>query len=123
MEDPGSKKKRDAIAGTPKYSFLLLVCVYLSACATWVLPPIGKVLPAMAVVILVMFSLKVVFNLRACTIAYVECKYRGLKKGEGFVSWFLDGIVDLRCSRACPFLLVTAIIIVALQCRNYHLSS
>ena len=119
MTDLGSKKKR--VVGTPKYSFLLLACIYLSVCAAWVFPPNGRVLPAMVVVVLVLLSVKVAFNLRACTIAYVECKCRGLKRGGGVVSWLLDGIVDLRYSRACPFLLAAAGTIFALQCNNYRL--
>ena len=46
--------------------------------------------------ILIFFTIKIIFNYRKCTISYLECKLRGVKKEKGYLYRFLDGIVDLR---------------------------
>ena len=41
-------------------------------------------------------SFKVITNYRICSVAYLECKIRDVKRNESFVNQFLDPIVDLR---------------------------
>ena len=50
-------------------------------------------------VCLVLFiSLKIFFNYRRCTLSYLECKLRNVKKEEGYLNNFLNEIIDLRYS-------------------------
>ena len=62
--------------------------------------------PGVYVVILVFFLVKAVFDVRKCTVSYVECKLRGVPKEEGYVNSFLDGIVDIRNDHATLALLL-----------------
>lgn len=39
---------------------------------------------------------KVLFNYRKCTISYLECKIRGVKREDGYLNCLLDGLVNLR---------------------------
>ncbi len=41
-------------------------------------------------------SFKVITNYRVCSVAYLECKLRDIKRKESYVNQFLDPIVDLR---------------------------
>ena len=41
-------------------------------------------------------SMKVITNYRVCSVAYLECKLRGVKRSDSFMNKFLDPIVDLR---------------------------
>lgn len=43
-------------------------------------------------------SFKVISNYRTCSVAYAECKLRGIKRKESYVNQFLDPIVDVRYS-------------------------
>jgi hypothetical protein len=44
------------------------------------------------------FLLKWLTNYRKCTISYIECKLRGVKKEEGFIYNLLEPIIDLNKS-------------------------
>jgi hypothetical protein len=41
---------------------------------------------------------KMVANYKKCTISYLECKIRGVKRQEGILASILDHVVDLRDS-------------------------
>ena len=43
-------------------------------------------------------SFKVIFNYRICSVAYMECKLRDIKRDESYVNQFLNPIVDTRYS-------------------------
>lgn len=53
-------------------------------------------LPDTYFVITIFFLFKMIVNYRKCTVSYIECKIRGVKKEEGYVQNLLDGIVDIR---------------------------
>ena len=69
------------------YSYLILG-VYLSFIQTY-----WKNLYLLA---LAFCSFKVITNYRICSVAYLECKMRNVKRKESYVNQFLDPIVDLR---------------------------
>lgn len=46
--------------------------------------------------LILFFAFKMIFNYRKCTISYLECKLRGVKKENGYLNRFMDGIIDLR---------------------------
>ena len=37
-----------------------------------------------------------IFNYRKCTISYIECKIRKVKREEGYLNKFINSILDLR---------------------------
>ena len=47
-------------------------------------------------ILLLFCTFKVTTNYRVCSVAYMECKVRGVKREESLMNQFLDPIVDLR---------------------------
>jgi hypothetical protein len=60
------------------------------------------------VLILMFMALKVIFHYKKCTISYLECRLRGVKKEQGYIYRFLDGIIELRHSIHFPITLILA---------------
>ncbi len=68
---------------------------------TYLLYGISLIISNKEVSILYLFLLlfccfKVTTNYRVCSVAYLECKLRKIKREESIVNKFLDPIVDLR---------------------------
>jgi hypothetical protein len=51
------------------------------------------------VVILYYIAFKMVFNYKKCTVSYIECKIRNVKKEDGYIYRFLDQFINLRHCR------------------------
>lgn len=48
-------------------------------------------------ILLILFSIiKTTLDYRVCSVAYAECKIRGVKRDKSYVNMFLDPIVDVR---------------------------
>lgn len=48
---------------------------------------------------------KIIMNYYQCTISYIECKIRDVKKEEGYLFNFLNNFIELRNSKYFPILL------------------
>jgi hypothetical protein len=48
-----------------------------------------------AVVLLFYLLIKWLSDYRKCTISYLECKFRGVKKEQGYLNGYLEPIVNL----------------------------
>lgn len=48
------------------------------------------------VAVLVLLGLKIVTGYSLCTVAWLECKVRRVKRGDGYLNRFLDGLLCLR---------------------------
>ena len=46
--------------------------------------------------LLIFFIFKWIFNYRKCSISWLECKIRGVKREKGYLNIFLDSIIDIR---------------------------
>jgi len=55
-------------------------------------------IPYIYILIIGFPMVKALFDYRVCSVAYAECKLRGIKREESLVNKFLDPIVDLRFS-------------------------
>lgn len=55
-------------------------------------------IPLIYITIIGFPMVKALFDYRICSVAYAECKLRGIKREESLVNSFLDPIVDLRYS-------------------------
>lgn len=55
-----------------------------------------KELSILYLFLLLFCCFKVTTNYRVCSVAYIECKVRKIKREESIVNQFLDPIVDLR---------------------------
>ena len=47
-------------------------------------------------VILLYFTIKILINYRKCTISYIECKIRNVKKEKGYINNFFNDLFDIR---------------------------
>ena len=73
---------------------LLFVYIYLIIGIFMIL--FNKELPLFYLFCLAFCSIKVITNYRVCSIAYLECRVRDIKRDKAFMNRFLDPIVDLR---------------------------
>ena len=62
--------------------------------------------------ILIFFLVKMIFNYRKCTISYIECKLRNVKKDHGYINNFVNQIIDTRETNSCIFIYIYAFIII-----------
>ena len=75
---------------------MILLIVYLFLFLGLILISNDINIPRTYIGLLLFFLIKLVFNYRKCTISYIECKLRKVKKEQGYLNSFLDQILDLR---------------------------
>ena len=63
--------------------------------------------------------LKTTLEYRVCSVAYTECKLRGVKRDKSIVNKFLDPIVDLRYTNHIYPLFITGYILIYLSLVKY----
>jgi hypothetical protein len=59
-------------------------------------------------ILLMFFTLKIILYYKKCTISYIECKLRGVKKEQGYLYRLLDGIISVRHTIHFPILFILA---------------
>ena len=70
-------------------------------------------LPSWYISIVLFFTFKWIFDYRKCTISYMECLMRGVKKEQGYLYNFLNGIIDLRSTKHIDlFYILTSFILI-----------
>ena len=47
-------------------------------------------------ILLLFFTIKIIIDFRKCTLSYIECKLRGVKKEEGYLNQFFDKLFAIR---------------------------
>jgi len=62
---------------------------------------------------------KALFDYRVCSLAYVECKIRDIKREDSLVNKFLDPMVDLRYSNHIYPLFIISFIILYISIVRY----
>ena len=62
--------------------------------------------------ILIVGFLKILFDYRLCTIAYMECKARGVPRDDSYLNRFVDPIVDTRYTDHVYIFTIIAFIII-----------
>lgn len=65
---------------------------------------------------LLFVSFKVIFDYRVCSVAYLECRVRNVKREESYTNKFLDPIVDMRYTNHIYILTLLSFILL-----TYHL--
>ena len=63
------------------------------------------------IALLMFFTLKIILYYKKCTISYIECKLRGVKKEQGYLYRLLDGIISVRHTIHFPILFILTIYI------------
>ncbi len=71
----------------------------------------NKEVPLIYLFCLAFCSFKVISNYRVCSIAYLECKIRDIKRDQSLMNKFLDPIVDLRYTDHIYILTIVSFII------------
>jgi hypothetical protein len=84
------------------YIFIIIGLLYLKE---------GHI-PRNYIAILVYFIFKMVTLYDKCTVSYIECKLRNVKKEEGYLNDFLHSIVSLRYTNHAKFIYIVGIIFV-----------
>ena len=91
----------------------ILIFVYLFLIGGIVTIYSHKNLNRVYVSLVLFFLFKLIFNYRKCTISYLECKFRNVKKEQGYLWRFIDEIIKLRDSiDIIPIYLMAVIITV-----------
>ena len=85
------------------FLFLLIGIIYIL---------LNKKLNESYISILVFFLVKMLFNYRKCTISYIECKLRNVKKDKGYINNFVNQIIDIRETDESIFVYIYAFIII-----------
>ena len=75
---------------------MILLIVYLFLFIGLILINNDINIPRTYIGLLLFFLIKLLFNYRKCTISYIECKLRNVKKEQGYLNSFMDSIIDLR---------------------------
>jgi len=68
--------------------------------------------PLIYLLCLIFASFKVVFNYRICSVAYLECKARNIKRDDSYVNQFLNPIVDVRYTNHVYILTILSFVII-----------
>ena len=90
------------------YNIIIVVYLIIGLLYTF----IEKRVPHRYSIILAFCLFKILFNYRKCTISYIECKARGVKKEDGILGSLLDHVVDLRNTKFTNILYpITALIL------------
>jgi hypothetical protein len=78
------------------FIFMIILIVYLYLFFGLILVFLNRKLPREYFALIIFFMFKMLFNYRKCTISYIECKLRNVKKEQGYLNSFIDSILNLR---------------------------
>jgi len=84
---------------------------------------ISTTFPSAYIHLILFFSFKMIFDYRKCTISYLECKLRNVKKENGYLNYFMDGIVDLRYHKDYNLLIILFFIYILYDIYTKYLST
>ena len=82
------------------------ILVYLYALIGMLIILYNYKMPQYYIAFVIFFMFKWIFNYRKCTISFLECKLRGVKKENGYLYNFLEGIINLRYTKEIVVFLI-----------------
>lgn len=71
----------------------------------------NKIFSREYIVLFIFISFKTICNYKKCTISYIECKLRGVKKEEGYLYIFLQNFINIRYTKYFPLFICYIIIV------------
>ena len=98
---------------TEKTIYNIIVFIFLTI--TFLCKFIDNYIPTNFIIFISFFTFKMIFNYKKCTFSYLECKYRNVKREDGFLAGFLDHVVDLRESKYKILLYSLSFILISLK--------
>jgi len=57
---------------------------------------INKEPDSLYTILLFYFTIKIIIDYRKCTLSYIECKIRNVKKEKGYINNFFDDLFNIR---------------------------
>ena len=94
------------------YEIIYVVIAYIYICLGICFMAIDKRIPTQYIVLVVYFVFKMVTLYDKCTLTYLECKLRNVKKENGYLYDFLHSIVSLRDTPHANYFYMIAFIFV-----------
>ena len=91
------------------YIFIILGLLYIRE---------GNI-PRNYIAILVYFIFKMVTLYDKCTVSYIECKLRNVKREEGYLNDFLHSIISLRYTQHAKFIYIIGAIFVCVFIKQH----
>ena len=76
-------------------------------------------IPIIYIPLLVFSIVKTTLDYRICSVAYFECKLRGVKREESYMNQFLDPIVDVRYTNHAYPLFIMAYFVIFISSTKY----
>ena len=89
------------------YMFIGIICIFYY-----------ENIPPWYFAITLYFYFKWIFNYRKCTISYIECQLRGVKKKDGYLFRLLEYIVDFRYNPNIYYILMFQSFILLFYLKN-----
>jgi hypothetical protein len=91
--------------------YIGIVCIYLTLGFVYVAE--GHI-PQQYIGLLLFFFFKMFFYYERCTISYLECKLRNVKKEDGYLYDFLHSIIILRNTPYSKYFYICAAVLIIL---------
>lgn len=95
--------------------YSLLTFIYLFIGILTIL--LGYELNRIYIGLLLFMTIKIITNYDKCTISYIECKIRGVKKENGFIYNIMNNFMELRKSKYSKIFTIMSLFILT----NYYL--
>jgi hypothetical protein len=102
---------------------MIILIVYLYLFFGLILVFLNRKLPREYFALIIFFMFKMLFNYRKCTISYLECKIRNVKREHGYLNTLLDSIIDLRYTDHILILYTNAIFLIMYYVSTNNLST
>ena len=90
----------------------MLIIIYLFLSIGIITILLNKKINKIYIFILVFLLLKTIFNYRKCTMSYIECKVRDVKKENGYINNFLNQIINIRDKDEIVFIYIYSFLII-----------
>ena len=87
--------------------YLSIVYIYLIIGILYILE--GKI-PRVYLALVLFFCFKMITKYDKCTISYIECKLRNVKKEKGYLYDFLHSIIELRNTSHSIFIYIMGVV-------------
>ena len=90
----------------------MLIIIYLFLFIGIITILLNKKINKIYIFILVFLLLKTIFNYRKCTMSYIECKVRDVKKENGYINNLLNQIINIRDKDEIVFIYIYSFLII-----------
>jgi len=94
------------------YQIIYICIVYFYLGIGLLYLKVEKRIPRLYAAIIIYFLFKMMTGYDKCTLSYIECKLRNVKKQDGYIYDFLHSIISLKHTQHCVYMYVISIIFI-----------